>query len=190
VLAAALALGAARADALTLADLAAGQSFTAGNGVTYGDFDVKLKRVGRSVDLAAYVVGVDADGFSVTRPGDGRSRRARGKIVLSYHASTAAGLLETLLSVDGGSAKKQLFVDGMKLGKLVANAKGASGPFDISGLRGIDLRDAIRLGAGSSVATRITAVPEPGTLALALGGVGALAALRRRRAGRSAGAAV
>lgn len=180
-LAAGLLVGGTPAGALTLEDLAEGGSFTAGNGVTYGGFDVKVKgKAGK--DLSAFVVDVDEDGFSVSRSGEPRKKGGgKSKVVLSYTASADAGLVAAALSVDGVSAKKQLFVQGMKLGQLVANPKGSSaGPFDISGLDALDLRDSFRLGAGSSVATQITAVPEPSTLALALGGVGALAALRRR----------
>jgi MYXO-CTERM domain-containing protein len=171
-----LVFGAGEAYALTLADLAGGQSFTAGNGVTYGNFAVKGKK-----DLAGYVVQVDSAGFSVTGPAGGRARGNGGKLVLSYSASTNAGFLQKLLSVDGGTAKRQVFADGQKLGKLVANkANGSPAPFDVSGLDSLEFRDTIRLGGSASMATSITAVPEPSTLGLALAGMGALAALRRR----------
>ena len=197
-LALALAVGALAAgpsaSALTLADLVAGTSVTAGNGVVYDDFQVKIKG-GLSQDLEDYTVRATPSGFRITGDvsDEARGRKAgKGQITLTYGVTTSdpAGLLGGELRVLSGeqmalvSALKKIFDGKKKLGKLTVDSAGSLlDELELAGLADLHVKERIRLGAGFSggtVSSGFTAVPEPGTFALFGLGVAALGALRRR----------
>jgi hypothetical protein len=184
----------ASASALTLADLVAGASVTAGNGVVYDDFQVKVKG-GLSKDLEDYTVLATPSGFRLTGDvaDEARGKKAgKGKILLTYGVTTddPAGLLGGELRVQSGeqmalvAALKKIYDGKKKLGKLSVTSGGALlDELELAGLVDLRVKERIRLGAGfagGTVTTGFAAVPEPGTLGLLGLGVAALGELRRR----------
>jgi hypothetical protein len=182
------------ASALTLADLVAGESVTAGNGVVYDGFTVKVKG-GLSHDLEDYTVRATPSGFRITGDvsDEARGRKAgKGKITLTYGVSTnhPGGLLGGELRVQSGeqmalvSALKKIYDGKKKLGKLSVESGGTLlDELELAGLDDLRVMEKIRLGAGfagGTVSSGFAAVPEPGTLALLGLGMAALGALRRR----------
>jgi hypothetical protein len=188
--------GGAPAGALSLGDLAGGESFTTGNGVTFANFEIRV-RGKLSRDLDDYRVVKTDDGFFVTGDvvGARRGPRAgRGRIQLRYDVATGdpSGLVEGVLGVQPGdghtlvSAKKKLFDDRGKLGKLSADSVGGGilDQLELGGVGSLHVRERIRLQsgfAGGAVNSGFTVVPEPGTGALlGLGAALAAGAARRR----------
>jgi hypothetical protein len=184
------------ASALSLADLVAGGSVTAGNGVVYDGFTVKIKG-GLSRTLSDYQVVATATGFTISGDvtDESRGRKAgKGKIKLTYGVTTndPGGLLGGELGVQPGNqpalvaALKKIYDGKKKLGKLEVNAGGSHlDEVALAGLVDLNVRERIRLGAGFSggtVTSGFSAVPEPGTFALVGLGLTAVAALRRRSA--------
>jgi hypothetical protein len=184
----------ASAPALTLADLVAGASVTAANGVVYDGFAVKIKG-GLSQDLADYAVLATESGFRITGDvsDEARGRKAgKGKITLTYAVTTTdpGGLLGGDLRLQSGeqmalvSALKKIYDGKKQLGKLTVDAGGTLlDELELAGLADLHVKERIRLGAGfagGTVASGFAAVPEPGTLALIGLGIAALGALRRR----------
>jgi hypothetical protein len=92
------------ASALTLADLTVPRaSFDAGNGVSYEQFEVRIKGKGLSADLSDYEVVSTADGFMLM--GDFNESGKGGKIRLEYEV-TGPALVGASLSIDVGSGSQ------------------------------------------------------------------------------------
>jgi hypothetical protein len=184
------------ASALSLADLVGGASVTAGNGVVYDGFTVKIKG-GLSKALADYQVVATSTGFTISGDvsDESRGRKAgKGKITLTYDVTTSdpGGLLGGDLGVAPGNedalvaALKKIFDGKKKLGTLEVKSGGTLlDDLELAGLADLRVKERIRLGAGfagGTVTSGFAAVPEPGTFALVGLGLSAVAALRRRSA--------
>jgi hypothetical protein len=187
------------ASAQTLQDLTApGASFSAG-GVTYDNFDVKIKGKGLSRDLTEYYIVPTGDGFALEGEFSEMSSKGKakgGKIKLTYDA-TGIDLLGAGLAIDGGSGSdgklkvKEKLSNGKKIDTLKVSFKKSdtSDSTVLNSLPALSVKETIRIkgdyfldGSDSSVTHSFTSpVPEPTTgLMLALGLAG-LAAKRRSR---------
>jgi hypothetical protein len=209
-----LAVGLAVAGATNAESLkeltASGASIDAGNGVTYGNFEVKIKGEGLSSDLRDYLIITLANGFMLT--GDFNESGKGGRIKLSYDV-TGPNLVGAMLSVDadaGGSAAlnrdagsrmagdgrrkgklkvKEKIWNGEKIDKLTASFEDGdtSDASEFDALTTLNVSERIKikgehftLGSGSSVAHSFAVAPEPNTALMLAAGLVGIAAAKRR----------
>jgi hypothetical protein len=186
------------AGALTLADLDAGGSFSAGS-LTFDAFDVVLAG-DLPIDLGAYAVQVLADGFRISGP-ISAILGGSGTLLVSYEVSalspiiSGASLLAPGATVGAGA---QAMVIESLLGPA-SEVLGSLFAFDVEGV-GADPDDTANFTPVSSVSVvksvmvtggmlaampmveqRFLAVGEPLTVLLLAGGLAGLAIAGRRR---------
>jgi hypothetical protein len=195
--AASLAIGlgiATGSNALSLAELVVpGASFTAGNGVTFSNFLVKIKGKGLSEDLSLYEIVPTDDGFALM--GDFSESRKGGKIKLIYDVAGSDLVSASLaLAIDNGAegllkVKEKIF-DEKKIGKLRVSTRSGKTADDLTfgDLATLQVKSKIKIrgdhflsGSGASIDNSLIAsTPEPTTALMLAGGLLGLVAARRR----------
>jgi hypothetical protein len=202
---AALAVGLAvsiEGKAVSLEDLlVAGAKLESGNGVTYSEFEVKIKGKGLSKDLSEYYIVPTLDGFLLT--GDFSETKKGGKLKLEYTVSgpSALEIEGAALGVGSGtgtqgklSAKEKLHgskkIDLLKVAlKKDATKASDGGAFGARSYLHVSEKikikgDYFRDGSDSSVDhSFIATVPEPATALMLAVGLAGLSVARRRASG-------
>jgi len=186
------------AGALTLADLDAGGSFSAGS-LTFDDFDVVLAG-DLPVDLTAYAVQVLADGFRISGPLSA-ILGGSGTLLISYEVSALSPIISgaSLLAPGAtvGAGAQALVVESLLgpasevLGSLfVFDVEGGGAdPDDAAGFTPVSSVSVVKsvivggglLAAMPMVEQRFFALGEPLTVILLVGGLAGLAIAGRRR---------
>jgi hypothetical protein len=184
---------------MSLADLVVhGASLEAGNGVTYGDFDVKIKGKGLSQDLSDYQVVSTADGFKLTgdfnTQGENGKKKA-GKIKMTYDV-TASSLVGAAVAIDADTGSRgkvqvwQKLFDDKKIDKLKASLKRGLDTSEFGDRTTLSVKEVVAIKgdyfddeSDSSIDHTFTGshVPEPTTALMLAAGLAGLAAARRRR---------
>jgi hypothetical protein len=184
-------------NALSLADLATpGASFSAGNGIRYSNFIVKIQGRGLSHDLRDYEVVPAAEGFLLL--GDVSGRRKGGRINLRYGV-TGSRLFRAGVAIDAGQAShgklavtERLF-DVDRIDMLQAwTRNGKTSDFaTFDALLALQVREKITIKGDYSLARSGGAIthsfhansptPEPTTGLMLAAGLAALAATRHSR---------
>jgi hypothetical protein len=186
------------AGALTLADLDAGGSFSAGS-LTFDDFDVVIAG-DLPIDLAAYAVQVLADGFRISGP-ISAILGGSGTLLVSYEVSALSPIISgaSLLAPGAtvGAGAQALVVETLLgpasevLGSLfVFDVEGVGAdPDDTAGFTPVSSVSVVKsvivgggmLAAMPMVEQRFLALGEPLTGVLLAGGLVGLAIAGRRR---------
>jgi hypothetical protein len=192
-----------RGASLTLADLAAGESFTQ-DGVVYENFKVKVLGTGMTRDLSRYEVVAGPCGFQIG--GDGANGNGGdGRLRIRYDVSSIVegGVVLTSVSVFSGTDpdtmvknKRRIFDDGKLIGTMFAKPMPGMDSLEleldhVGSVRVVDtIRVWGRFADGANVTSRyfteVCVIPEPGTALLLAGGLIGLAAVRRSRLGHFA----
>jgi hypothetical protein len=184
-------------NALSLADLATpGASFSAGNGIRYSNFIVKIQGKGLSHDLRDYEVVPAAEGFLLL--GDVNGRRKGGRISLRYGV-TGSRLFRAGVAIDAGQAShgklavtERLFdVDRIDMLQAWTRDGKTSDFATFDALLALQVREKITIKGDYALARSGGAVthsfharsstPEPTTALMLAAGLAALAATRRSR---------
>jgi hypothetical protein len=192
------AVGPRGAGALTLADLDAGGSFSAGS-LTFEDFDIVIAG-DLPVDLTSYAVQVLADGFRISGP-ISAILGGSGTLLVSYEVSALSPIISgaSLLAAGAtvGAGAQALVVESLLgpasevLGTLfVFDVEGVGAdPDDTTGftpVSSVSVVKSVIVGGGMVAAMpvleqRFLAVGEPLTVVLLAGGLAGLAIAGRRR---------
>jgi len=189
------------AQALTLADLAGGGSFSAGP-LTFDDFAISVAG-DLSTQLDDYAVQVLADGFRVSGPLSALMGES-GTLLISYDVSAPSDLIDgASLAAPGvaiGTGAQAWVGESLLDG---ANLLGSLFVFDIAGVGSspadsvgfapishVEVAKSVHLGSGlfsalTVVDQRFFVVPEPLTLLLLVAGLLGLAASGRQRSASS-----
>jgi hypothetical protein len=186
------------AGALTLADLDAGGSFSAGS-LTFDDFDVVIAG-DLSVDLTDYAVQVLADGFRISGPVSA-ILGGSGTLLVSYEVSALSPIISgaSLLAPGAtvGTGAQALVVESLLgpgsevLGELfVFDVEGVGAGLDdtagFTPVSSVSVVKTVMVGGGMLAAMpmveqRFLAVGEPLTVVLLATGLAGLAITGRRR---------
>lgn len=182
------------ASALSLADLVvSGESFSAGNGISYENFWVRIKGKGLIRDLSKYEVLPTADGFQLLGnvsedPKGGKIRLAYDVIGSGIHVAGIAG--DAGVASSGKLKVKEKLVDAMVIDILrISLEKGTTSDSALfPAVDSLRVKEKIRIkgdyfldGSGSSVTHSFSASPEPTTALMLAAGLAGLAAAGRRR---------